>query len=173
MRSHRTDGHPQSVGDLVVRTLLLMIKDQDGSLDLAETLQLFFDRLRKLPLFNLLLGVAVRVSETVLPSGSVIRQRNMGIPIAPPPLPLVLSNVDRDPVQIRRNQSLAAKARQRTIEPEKHILRQIVKMLLAACKAQKGSEDHILVVAYHLLEGEVSAQAGLDLRVRLKFHANK
>jgi len=173
MRSHGTDGHPQRVGDLVVGTLLLMIKDQDGSFDLAKTLQLLFDRLRKLLLFNLFFSVAIRVGQTILPTRGIVGQRDVGIPVAAPPLPLVLSHVDCDSVEIRRDQGLTAKARKSTIEPEKHILRQIVEMLPAACKAQKGPEDHLLMVAHHLLESEVSAQAGLDLRLRLKFHANK
>jgi hypothetical protein len=29
------------------------------------------------------------------------------------------------------------------------------------------------MVAYHLLEGEIGVQAGLDHRVRLKFHSGK
>jgi hypothetical protein len=29
------------------------------------------------------------------------------------------------------------------------------------------------MVAYHLLEGEIGVQAGLDLRVRLKFHSRQ
>ena len=43
-------------------------------------------------------------------------------------------------------------------------------MLAAAGEAQEGAEDHVLMVAYHLLEGEIGVQAGLDHRVRLKFH---
>ena len=42
-------------------------------------------------------------------------------------------------------------------------------MLAATGEAQEGTEDHLLMVAYYLLEGEIGVQAGLDHRVRLKF----
>ncbi len=35
-------------------------------------------------------------------------------------------------------------------------------MLAAAGEAQEGAEDHVLMVAHHLLEGEIGVQAGLD-----------
>jgi hypothetical protein len=43
----------------------------------------------------------------------------------------------------------------------------------AAGEAQEGAEDHGLMVAYHLLEGEIGLQGRLDQRVRLKFHAGE
>ena len=46
------------------------------------------------------------------------------------------------------------------------VLGEIVEMLAAAGKAQECAEDHVLMVAYHLLEGEISLQAGLDLKQR-------
>lgn len=46
-------------------------------------------------------------------------------------------------------------------------------MFPAAGEAQKGSEDHVLMVADHLLEGEIGVQAGLDHRVRLKFQSRE
>ena len=46
-------------------------------------------------------------------------------------------------------------------------------MFVASGQTQEGAEDHVLMVAYHLLEGEIGVQAGLDRRVLLKFHANK
>jgi hypothetical protein len=67
MGSHGADRHPQGIGDLLVGALFLMIKDEDGSFDLAEALELLFDGLLKLALFYLLLSVAVGVGETVFP----------------------------------------------------------------------------------------------------------
>ena len=46
-------------------------------------------------------------------------------------------------------------------------------MLAAAGEAQEGAEDHGLMVVNHLLEGEIGVQAGLDNRVRLKFHSSQ
>jgi len=68
MSSDGADGQTEGVGDLLVAAFLLMIEDEDGSLDLAESLELFFDGLLKLALLDLLLGVAVGMGETVLPA---------------------------------------------------------------------------------------------------------
>lgn len=67
MRAYGADGQIQGVGDLVVRTLLLMIEDKNGSFDLAEAQELFIDRLLKLALFDLLLSVAAGMRQTLLP----------------------------------------------------------------------------------------------------------
>ena len=61
MSSHGSDGHTESVGYLIVAALLLMIEDEDGSLDVAEPLEPLFDGLLELAFFYLLLGVAVGV----------------------------------------------------------------------------------------------------------------
>jgi hypothetical protein len=37
-------------------------------------------------------------------------------------------------------------------------------VLAAAGEAQEGAEDHVLMVVYHLLEGEIGLQAELDLK---------
>ena len=67
MSPDRTNGHAKGVGDLLVAALLLMIKDEDGSFYLAETLELLLDRLLKFALLDLLFGVSVGVGETVFP----------------------------------------------------------------------------------------------------------
>jgi hypothetical protein len=72
MGSNGADGQVEGVGDLLVGTLLLMIEDEDSALDLAEALEVFFDRLLKLALLYLLLGVAAGMGEAVLPAGGVI-----------------------------------------------------------------------------------------------------
>src|SRR5437763_6349705 len=118
MGSHRSYGHPERVGDLLVRAFLLMIKDEDGSFDVAEALKLLFDRLLELAFFNLLLRVGVRVGQAVFPSGGLIGERNVGVAVAAPALPLVLSNIDCDSIQIGGDEGFAARARQRAIEPE-------------------------------------------------------
>ena len=67
MGPNGSDGHTQGVGNLLVAALLLMIKDEDGSFYLAETLELLLDRLLKFALLDLLFGVSVGVGETVFP----------------------------------------------------------------------------------------------------------
>ena len=171
MGPHGSDGHAERVGDLLVAALFLMIEDEDGSLDLAEPLELLFDGLLKLALFELLLGVAVGVGEAVFPAGGVVGEGDVGAVVAAATLPLVLRDVDGDAVEIGGDEGIAAKAGQSTIEAEEDVLGEIVEMLAAAGEAQEGAEDHVLMVAYHLLEGEIGVQAGLDHRVRLKFHA--
>jgi hypothetical protein len=173
MSPDSTDGHAEGVGDLLVGALLLMIEDEDGSLDVAETLEVLFDRLLELVLLQLLLGVAVRVGETLFPGGDIIGEGDVDVTIAAAALPLVLGDVDGNAVEIGRNQGISTKAGQGAIEAEKHVLGQVVEVLAAAGEAQEGAEDHILMVAYYLLEGEIGVQAGLDHRVRLKFHSGQ
>ena len=170
MSPDRTNGHAEGVGDLLVAALLLMIKDEDGSLDVAETLEVFFDGLLELALLQLLLGVAVGVGETVLPGGDIIGEGDVEVAVAAAALPLVLGDVDGDAVEVGGDEGVAAKAGQGTVETEEDVLGEVIEVLAAAGEAQKGAEDHLLMVAYHLLEGEIGVQAGLDHRVRLKFH---
>ncbi len=56
-----------------------MIEDEDGSLDLAEALELLFDGLLELALLYLLLGVAVGVGEAVFPAGGVVGEGDVGV----------------------------------------------------------------------------------------------
>ena len=167
------DGHAKGVGDLFVGALLLMIEDEDGSLDLTEALELLLDGLLELAFFDLLFGVSVRVRETVLPAGDVIGERDVGVAVAAAALPLVLRDVDGDTVEVGSDQGLATKTGQGAVEAEKDILGEVVEVFAAAGEAQEGAEDHVLMVAYHILEGEIGVQAGLDHRVRLKFHSGQ
>jgi hypothetical protein len=105
MRPYGPDGHVERIGDLLVGALFLMIKDENGSLDLAELLELLFDRLLELALFYLLLGVAIRMREALLPSRRVIGEGDVGIPVPAAALPLILGNVDRDTVEVGSNQA--------------------------------------------------------------------
>ena len=89
----------------------------------------------------------------------------MGAIISPPPLPLILCDIHRDPVKIRGDQGFTAKARQRPVEPQKDVLGKIVDVFATASQAQQSAEDHCLMVAYQLLEGEIGVQAKLDNRV--------
>ena len=164
MGSYGSDGHTEGVGNLLVGTLFLMIEDEDGPLDLAELLEVLFGGLLKLALLYLLLGVAIRMSKTLLPAGGVVREGDVRPVVATAALPLVLGNVDRDAIKVGSDQGFAAKAGQRTIEPEKDVLGEVVEVLPAAGEAQEGAEDHLLMVAYHLLEAEISLQAESDLK---------
>jgi len=176
MSSHGSDGHIEGVGDLLIAALLLMIEDEDGSLDLAEPLELLFDCLLELALLDLLLGVAVGVGETVFPAGGFVGEGDVGVAVAAAALPLILGDVDGDAVEIGGDERVAAKAGQSAVEAEEDVLGEIVEVLAAAGEAQEGAEDHVLMVAYHLLEGEIGLQArvrpqaALDHRLRLKFH---
>ena len=170
---HRTDRHPQRIRNLLVAAFFLMIEDQDRPLNLTEKLKLLLHSPLELAFFYLLLGVAVGVRKPFLPRRSFVRKRNVGAGITPSPLPLVLRNIHRDPVEIGGDQGFAAKTRQRTVEPQKDILRKIIDMLTAAGQAEQGAEDHRLMVAYQLLEGEIDVQARLDNRVLRKFHRSE
>jgi hypothetical protein len=132
-----------------------MIEDEDGSLDLAEALELLLDGLLELAFLDLLLGVAVGVRETAFPAVDVIGERDVGVTVAASSLPLVLRDVDGDAVEVGRDKSLATKAGQGTVEAEKDVLCQVVEVFAAAGEAQEGAEHHVLMVAYHILEGEI------------------
>jgi hypothetical protein len=103
-----------------------MVKDEDGSLDLAKALELFFDGLLELAFFYLLLGVAVGVGETVLPAGGVVGERDVGAVVAAAALPLVLRHIDGDAVEIGGDKGVAAKAGQGSIEAEEDVLGEVV-----------------------------------------------
>ena len=166
MGPYGSDGHAECVGDLLVGALFLMIKDEDGSLDLAEALELLFDALLKLALFYLLLGVAVRVGQAVFPAGGVVGEGDVGAVVAAAALPLVLGDVDGDAVEVGSDEGFAAEAGQGAIEAEEDVLGEIVEVFAAAGEAQEGAEDHVLMVADHLFEAEIGVQAGLDLKQR-------
>jgi hypothetical protein len=166
MGPYGSDGHTERVGNLLVSALLLMIEDEDGSLDLAEALELLFDCLLKLAFFYLLLGVTVGVGEAVFPAGGLVGEGDVGAVVAAAALPLVLGDVDCDAVEVGGDQGFAAKAGQGAVEAEEDVLGEVVEVLAAAGEAQEGAEDHVLMVAYHLLEGEIGLQAGLDLKQR-------
>jgi hypothetical protein len=165
MSADGSDGHAEGVGDLVVGALLLMIEDDDGSFDLAEALELLVDGLLELALFYLLFGVAVGVGEAVFPGGGVVGEGDVGVAVAAAALPLVLGDVDGDAVEIGGDEGFAAEGGKGAVEAEEDVLGEVVEMLATAGEAQKGAEDHGLMVANQLLEGEVGVQAGLDLRV--------
>ena len=164
MGPYGSDRHIQRVGNLLVGALFLMIEDEDGALDVAEALELLFHGLLELALLYLLLGVAIRVGEAVFPAGGVVREGDVGAVVAAAAFPLVLGHVDGDAVEVGGDECLAAKAGQGAIEAEEDVLGEIVEMLAAPGEAQQGAEDHVLVIAYHLLEGEIGVQAGLDLK---------
>jgi hypothetical protein len=173
MSSHGSDGHTERVGDLLVGALFLMIEDEDGSLDVAEALELLFDGLLELAFFYLLLRVAVGVGEAVFPAGGVVGEGDVGAVVAAAALPLVLRDVDSDAVEVGGDEGFAAEAGEGAIEAEEDVLGEIVEVLAAAGETQEGAEDHVLMVVYHLLEGEIGVQAGLDHRVLLKFHGGQ
>lgn len=90
--------------------------------------------------------------------------------VAAAALPLVLSDVDGDAVEVGRDEGFAAKAWQCAVEAQEDVLGEVVDVFATAGEAQKGAEDHGLMVAYQLFEGEVGVQAELDNRVLRKFH---
>ena len=81
MGSDGADRQAKGIGDLLVGALLLMIEDKDGSLDLAEALELLFDGLLELALLYLLLGVAVGMGQTVFPAGGRRRRGRRWVPV--------------------------------------------------------------------------------------------
>jgi hypothetical protein len=164
------EGEAEGVGDLLVGALFLMIEDEDCPFNLAQELELLFDGLLELALFELLLGVAAGVGETVFPTGGVVGERDVGAVVAAAAFPLVLGDVYGDAVEIGGDEGFAAEAGQGAVEAEEDVLSEIVDVLAAAGETHQGAEDHVLVVVHELLEGEIGVQAGLDNRVRQKFH---
>ncbi len=147
-----------------------MVEDDDGALDVAESLELLFDGVLEFALFYLLLGVAVGMREPVFPAGGVVGEGGVGAIFAATTLPLVLGHVYGDAVEVGGDEGLAAKAGKGAVEAEEDVLGEVVEVLAGAGEAQEGTEDHVLMVVHHLLEGEIGVQAGLDRSMRLKFH---
>ena len=178
MGSHGADGQAERERNLLVAALFLMIKHEDAALDGAEPEQVGFDLLLKLVVFELLLGAAAGMLDAVFPGEGVV---GIGIvrcvgegdewPVfAAAALPLVLGDVDGDAVEIGGDEGFAAKVGQRAEEAQEDLLGEIVEMLAGAGEAQEGAADHGLMVPDDLVEGEIDGQAGLDNRMRLKFH---
>jgi hypothetical protein len=118
----------------------------------------------------LLLGVAAGVGETIFPCRGFVGERDVRTVVAAAALPLILGDVDGYAVEVGGDEGFAAKAGQGAVEAKEDVLGEIVDVFTTAGQAQKGAEDHGLMVAYQLLEGEVGVQAGLDNRVFRKFH---
>jgi hypothetical protein len=97
----------------------------------------------------------------------------VGAVVAAAALPLVLRYVDGDAVEIGGEEGFAAKTGEGSVEAEENLLGEVFEVFPAAGQAQEGAEDHGLMVAYDLLEGEIGLQGRLDHRVRLKFHAGE
>ncbi len=139
MSPHGSDGHIERVGDLLVGALFLMIEDEDGSLNVAELLELLFDGLLELALLYLLLGVAVGVGEAVFPAGGVVGEGDVGTVVAAAALPLVLSDVDGNAIEVGGDEGFAAEAGEGAVEAEEDVLGEIVEVLAAAGEGQASS----------------------------------
>ena len=111
--------------------------------------------------------------QPVLPSARLIRDRHQRLRIPSPPLPFILRHVHRNAIQIRRHQRLSAKVWQRAIQPQKHLLRQIIQVLAASRQPQQCTEYHRLMLAHDLFEAEIGRQTGLDRTLDPKFHAQR
>ena len=68
MRPHRPNWQVQRKRNLLIRALLLMIKNDHSPLHLAQPLQLLFYTLLKLPFLNLLRCISARMLKPVFPS---------------------------------------------------------------------------------------------------------
>src|SRR5258708_8154756 len=136
MGPNGADGHAESVSDLLVAAFLLMIEDEDGPLDLAKALKLLFDGLLELAFLDLLLGVAVGVGKTVLPSGGLVGEGDVGSVVAAAALPLVLRDIDGDAVEVGGDEGCAGKAGERAVEAEEDVLGESVEVFAAAGEAQ-------------------------------------
>jgi hypothetical protein len=132
MGSDCADGQVERVGDLIVGTLFLMIEDDYGAFDLAETLEMGFDGLLKFALFDLLFGVAAGVGETVFPAGGVVGYGDVGAVVAAAALPLVLGDVDSDAVEVGGEEGFSAEAGKGAVETEEDLLGEIVEVFPAA-----------------------------------------
>ena len=134
---------------------------------------MLFDGLLELAFLYLLLGVSVGMREAFFPCGGFVGEGDVRAVVAAPTLPLVLGDVDGNAVEVSGDEGVATKTGQRAIEAEEDVLGEVIKVLAAAGEAQEGAKDHVLMVAYHLLESEIGVQVGLDHRVLLKFHAGE
>jgi hypothetical protein len=171
MRAHGANRQFERLRNLLITALLLMIEHQYGPLDRAELLQLLFYRIPELLLGKLLLRVWAGVWQAIFPVRVLIRKGNQRPVVAATALPFVLGHVGDDAIQVGAEQGFAAKGTQRPVEAQKDLLGKIVDMFAAAGQANKGAEDHGLMVSDNLLEAGVAGlQEGSDCESRRKFH---
>jgi len=169
MRSYRTYGQLEQLGDLLITALFLMIKHQDGPFRFRKLQKLVIHGLPELFLRQRGLGIRHGIGKVLDPLGILILfavkdRRGDILAFLAPPLPLILGNVYDDAVEIGGNLRIAAKVLQATVEPEKDLLRQVLH-IAAAGKAQQGTEDAILLRPDDLFE----FGGGLQDQVRLQY----
>ncbi len=164
MRPDRTYGQMKDLRDRLITALFLMIEHKNGAFVLGERQQLAVHRLPELLLQELLFGIGIGVRKgfhVVRRSFIPGRKRcHSDGPLFTAAFPLILRDVDDDPVKISRDLRLTTKVIQGAIETQKDLLREVVNLLPVAGQTQQRSKDHGLVLADDLLE------LGMCLQVR-------
>jgi hypothetical protein len=182
MCPHRIHGNVQHCCDAFVAAFILVIEHQHGALVLRQLLQRVVYAAFYLRIKHVLLWAARMLACKLVP-GKVFKPRlivtafrgrlvyGTGALFAPP-LPLILRNVQDDAIKIGGYCRVATKFRQRTIQPQKHFLREILHLIAARLpladasrQARERAKHHCLVLAHklfkHFRRCEVSGHGNL------------
>ena len=161
VRADCADGQPKNIGDLLITLLLLMVEDHDRTLRITQLVQMLLDSCRELGFFHLLGGVGCGMGEPVFPCSILIGERYLTPVFTLTPLPLVLSDVHGNSIEIGAQGSFTTKVRQRTKQPEEDILREIFERVITSSEPRKCAKDHLLMIADDLLEVRLVEQSKL------------
>jgi len=154
------DGQAQGERDVLVAALLLMIKDENGSLLVRELHESAVDGFEDLLALVELLGVGFVRGEGFDEGGGVVvgvfgGAETVGAILAAA-LPLILGDINDDAVEVGGELGVALKVDEPAVEAEEDLLGQIleagVAMRTGAGEAQERPEDEGLVLADDVLE---------------------
>ena len=180
------DGELERGGYTLVAAFFLVVEDEDGALHFGELLEGGVDGLLQVRVHHALLGGAgvlagVGVAgEVFYPGcgiGLVVEGWFWGDVFAflAAALPLVLGEVEDDPVEVSGQGRVAAEVREGAVEAEEGFLGEVFDLRAGAGEAGERAEDHGLMLSHEGFEGfrgcEVGAQSlPSDCIVRQKFH---
>lgn len=162
MGAYGVDRHGERSGDALVAAFFLMKEDENGALVFRKLKQGGFDR-----------GLGFEVREPLFGRAGVFPRFKVGwlifqpcslllvvkdglgaevLALAAATLPLVLTDVDGDAVEIGGKHGIATELGQSAIEAQKDFLGQVLEMRTVAGEAGERAKDRDLVLAYETLK---------------------
>lgn len=156
MSADGIQGHAQRGGDGFVAEVFLVIEDEDGPLGLGKRKERGVHGGLELGVGEQLLGGAGVGAERVpgkvlepLAGGVIVRSQRCGgdeLTLAAAALPLILSDVDDDAIEVGGQGGVAPEVREGAVEAQEDLLREVFDVRAGAGHAREGAEDHGLVL---------------------------
>lgn len=180
------DRHLERRGYSVIAAIFLVIEDQNGAFGLRQRQQRSVDGGLQFGVGEELLGGASVTVDSI--SGQILQpfarfvlvegrvRRSSKLALAAAALPLVLSHVDDDAVEVCRQRGIPAEVWKGAVEAEKDLLGEVFDVRAGRGHAREGAEDHGLMFPDQRFKSlrrcEVSghrAAKGSDFRIAQKF----